>query len=165
MNWLDADRRDDVTCTESFAALELQHYLRQMTGRKDDFAIVADDKVARAKRADPAWLAGVQRRRSQAGGRAGGEQRSDCPAGIGGLSHQTGRCRRRRVTLIAGGGREGTLYGVYDLLHRLGCRWFGPEPFDEEVPRRAWNPSFDVTQQPSFSVRGFYVYRNAARPR
>ena len=71
---------------------------------------------------------------------------------------KTGNAGGRRITLVAGGGREGTLYGVYDLLHRMGCRWFGPEPFDEEVPRAEWNPAFDVTQQPSFAVRGFYVY-------
>jgi len=45
VNWLDADPRDDTVCTESFAVLELQHYLREMTGRKHDFAIVAAQKV------------------------------------------------------------------------------------------------------------------------
>ena len=65
------------------------------------------------------------------------------------------------MTLIAGGSRVGTLYGVYDLLHRMGCRWFSPAKFDEDLPRADWKPAFDVTGRPSFSVRGFYIYTHA----
>jgi hypothetical protein len=35
---------------------------------------------------------------------------------------------------VIGGGARGTLYGVYELLHRLGCRWFTPEV--SRIPRR-----------------------------
>ena len=48
---------------------------------------------------------------------------------------KTGTTDDGKVTLIAGGSRIGTLYGAYDLLHRLGCRWFGPESFDEDIPQ------------------------------
>ena len=44
VNWLDSDPADDTICTECFAAMELQHYLRKMTGRGRDFAIVDDDQ-------------------------------------------------------------------------------------------------------------------------
>ena len=37
VDWLDAD---DTVCTECFAALELQSYLRKMTARANDFVIV-----------------------------------------------------------------------------------------------------------------------------
>ena len=40
----------------------------------------------------------------------------------------------------------------------MGCRWFGPNDFDEEVPRADWQPKFDVTERPSFASRGFYIY-------
>ena len=43
VDWLDADLSDDRTCTECFAALELQHYLRKMSGQSDNFAIVDDE--------------------------------------------------------------------------------------------------------------------------
>jgi hypothetical protein len=164
VNWLDADLGDDTICTESFAALELQHYLREMTGRKDDFAIVAADKVPEqgelimvgwpASNAAAAKLAAALGANREAIARLGAES----------YRLKTADASGRRVTLIAGGGRVGTLYGVYDLLHRMGCRWFGPEPFDEDVPQAAWNPSFDVIQQPSFSVRGFYVYEKRGSP-
>ncbi len=39
------------------------------------------------------------------------------------------------MTLVAGGGRVGTLYGAYDLLYRLGCRRFAPGELHEEVPQ------------------------------
>ena len=45
VDWLDADPSDDAICTEAFAALELRKYLRQMTGRQDDFAIVDDNAI------------------------------------------------------------------------------------------------------------------------
>jgi hypothetical protein len=63
----------------------------------------------------------------------------------------------RRITLAAGGGRAGTLYAAYDLLHRMGCRWFGPNDFDEEMPHAQWQPDFDVTERPAFANRGFYI--------
>ncbi len=45
VNWLDADKSDDTICTNCFAALELQRYLRKMTGKPSDFALVDDDIV------------------------------------------------------------------------------------------------------------------------
>lgn len=44
------------------------------------------------------------------------------------------------AVLVAGDNGRGTVYGVYDLLERLGCRWFYPtqDPRDPEVvPRTA----------------------------
>ena len=45
VDWLDVDRTDDTTCTQCFAALELQRYLRKMTGRSHDFAITDDRQL------------------------------------------------------------------------------------------------------------------------
>jgi len=42
VNWTDGDPADDTVCTECFAATELQHYLRRISGREGDFAIVTD---------------------------------------------------------------------------------------------------------------------------
>ena len=59
---------------------------------------------------------------------------------------------------------HGTEYAVYDLLERLGCRWFFPGPFGEVVPaqRTLAAPRLDETQRPSFLARainpdGFYT--------
>ncbi len=44
VNWRDGDTRDDTVCTQAFAALQLQHYLRLATGRSGDFAITDDEE-------------------------------------------------------------------------------------------------------------------------
>ena len=54
---------------------------------------------------------------------------------------------------LLGGGPRGVLYAVYDLLERLGCRWFTPEI--SRIPRR---PNLDLlplrhTGAPAFESR------------
>jgi hypothetical protein len=58
-----------------------------------------------------------------------------------------------RNLVIAGGRERGTMYGVYTLLDRLGCRWFTPEV--SRIPKRA-SITVDVTeetQRPAFEYR------------
>ena len=161
VNWIDADKSDDTVCTLSFAAVELQSYLRRATGLDEAFSIVDDDDPpagdliliggptcnAAAKRLGPAL--GVSTRQLEDLGPEGYRIKT---LGHGG----------RRILLIAGGGRVGTLYGVYDLLHRLGVRWYAPGDWNEEVP--AVNPraiaDLDVTQTPAFETRGFHAWEN-----
>lgn len=163
VNWLDADRGDDTICTESFAAVELQRYLRRTTGRAEDFIITDDD----AKPEGELILVGghasnaTSRRLSAA---MGIDDEQLTHLGPQGYRIKTAQADGRRVTMVAGGSRVGTLYGVYDLLHRMGCRWFGPDAFQEEIPSAAWNPAFDVTERPSFTTRGFYIYEERGTP-
>lgn len=60
--------------------------------------------------------------------------------------------RPGRLHLLAGGGR-GVLYGVYDLLETLGCRWFTPEI--SHIPRRSTLilPALKKTGVPAFENR------------
>ncbi len=178
VDWLDADRRDDAICTECFAAVELQKHLRMMTGRANNFAIADDDKVPEGELivvGSPATNAAAARFAPQLGVSAEEIER----LGPEGYRIKTGEIDGRRVTLISGGGRVGTLYGVYDLLHRQGCRWFSPAEFDAHVPfengdrhlkhqgaspRFQWNPSFDVAERPSFSLRGFHATEKRETP-
>jgi hypothetical protein len=190
VNWLDADTGDDTVCTECFAAVELQSFLRQMTGRTDDFAIVDDQAVPAGELilvGGPASNAAARNAAAELGvgaaeltslGSQGyriktatvGGKKGDSPhlcKAPSGPFRQMGTVPffpGRRVTLVAGGSRVGTLYGVYDLLHRMGCRWFGPESFHEEIPRAEWRPAFDVSQKPAFAIRGFHVYQNRGGP-
>ncbi len=58
--------------------------------------------------------------------------------------------------IIAGGKQRGTLYGVYALLDKLGCRWFTPEV--SVIPKR---PTLLInrlneTQKPAFEYREPY---------
>ncbi len=54
---------------------------------------------------------------------------------------------------IIGGGVRGTLYGVYDLLDRLGCRWFTPDV--SHIPRceNLDLPDVPLAGKPAFEYR------------
>ena len=150
VTWGDADEADDRVCTEAFAACELQHYLRKITGAPEDFGIVnagapvSDDVVLRVGRA-----AGLAAEELQALGPEGYVIRS-------------ARRDGRRVILVAGGGRVGTLYGVYDFLHRLGVRWYAPGEVNEEAPSKTLDdlPDMDIRETPGFFTRGFHAWED-----
>nr|HPM84166.1 S-layer protein [Candidatus Anammoximicrobium sp.] len=133
VNWLDADRTDDTICTACFAALELQRYLRKLTGRADDFSIVDDDSPPSGELILVGGPESNAASRQWAAALGINAQQLDA-LGPEGYRLKTAAVNGRRITLIAGGGRIGTLYGAYDLLYRQGVRWFAPGELHEEVP-------------------------------
>ena len=163
VDWLDGDKTDDNACTECFAALELQRHLRRITTRANDFAIVDDDKAPAGELilvGGPASNA-VSR---ELGDRLGIGAKSLSDLGPEGYRIKSATVNGRRVTLVAGGSRVGTLYGSYDLLHRMGCRWFAPGETHEDVPHVQRIPDIDVTERPSFLTRGFHAGEDRGNP-
>ena len=162
IDWSNADSSDATACTECFAAMELQHFLRRMTGRPNDFVIKPDTAAAGDNElillGGPANNAATRRLAPE----LGINQRDLAALGSEGYRLKGGTAAGRRVWLIAGGGRVGTLYGAYDLLYRLGCRWFAPGDLHEEVPRIDRIGPFDVTEKPAFTTRGFFAWENRA---
>jgi hypothetical protein len=156
VNWMDGETADDRACTEAFAALELQRYLRRMTGRAEDFPIAGTD----AEPAGNRLFVGAAARALPA--KYGASAENLDKLGPQGYRIVTGKAGGTLVAAIAGGGRVGTLYGAYDLLHRLGCRWFAPEPVHEEIPTRELErlPELDVTERPDFLTRGFHAWED-----
>jgi hypothetical protein len=159
VNWTDGDPADDTVCTECFAATELQHYLRSMSGRARDFAIVGDAAVPAgdvllvggpASNAATRQLATRLRINAKELELPGPEAYRIVSTTLDG----------RRITVVAGGGRVGTLYGSYDLLYRLGCRWFAPGSLHEEIPHQDQIPNLDVTERPAFIMRGFLAWED-----
>ena len=159
VHWLDADPSDDTVCTECFAAVELQRCLRTMTGRGADFAIVDDDKLP----AGDLLLVGGPASKPVADA-LGTTAAQLAKLGPEGYRIKAARVGGRQVIVVAGGGRVGTLYGAYDLLHRLGCRWFAPGDVHEELPRIDAIPDLDVAEQPDFATRGFFAWENRGDP-
>jgi len=160
VNWLDADTRDDTVCTLCFAACELQHYLRLATGRPDDFPIVDDEAAGHGDRllvGGPDSCAAYAQLPPSAAHALRTDARSLGPQGY---RIRTLHVAGRRVTCLAGGSRIGTLYAAYDLLHRLGIRWFAPEPVHEEVPPVEGLGDHDVTSRPSVLTRGFHAWED-----
>jgi hypothetical protein len=54
---------------------------------------------------------------------------------------------------------HGTEYSVYELLERLGCRWYFPGDYGQVVPKlkTITVPNLDVAQRPSFVVRNVWT--------
>ncbi|MFW6161481.1 MAG: DUF4838 domain-containing protein [Planctomycetota bacterium] len=166
VDWLDGDKEDDRACTECFAALELQRTLRRMTGRADDFAIVDDG----AKVEGDAILIGAPATNAVTKARALElelDPKAVAELGPEGYILKSPGVHAQRSSLaIAGGGRVGTLYGAYDLLYRLGCRWFAPGETHEVVPRAheldLFRQPIQVAERPSFRTRGFHAWQDRA---
>ena len=163
VDWRDANMQDDTVCTQAFAALELQEHLREMTGRSEDFAIADDD--AGITEGDLIIVGGPATNNVA---RQMLPTADDSLARLGpeGYIIRTLLLDGGAAVLIAGGGRVGTLYGVYDFLHRLGVRWYAPGDANREVPRRELRklPELDVREFPAFSLRGFHAWENRGDP-
>lgn len=145
---------DVALASERFAATELQTYVEKMSGAK--LEIVADSTRSQgtvvtvgATRDVPADLLAEL-------------DVEECvvrTVGSGRLMIVGGR----KPPVRDGEGKEwvrdrGTLYGVYELLHRLGVRWFDPSPIGEVVPRHTTIrvPATDYRHKPAFPFRAGY---------
>jgi len=133
-------RATNASPSQVYAAEELQRFTEQMTGVK--LPITTDD----APLPERAILLGETRFTAQllgtpAGARALGEdgfRLKTCPPHL----------------LILGGPVRGTLYGVYEVLERLGgCRWYAS--WHSVIPKLGmwFVPPLDETQRPAFALR------------
>lgn len=131
-----------ATATELFAARELAYFLKQIGGANLQ---IKDDSVAPPARA---LLIGntsaLQRIKVLPEWSKLDEE---------GFSVST----RNQQIIIAGRTPRATLYGVYELLERLGCRWFTPEV--SKIPRlkRIALTPFSAWQQPAFEYREVFT--------
>lgn len=123
---------------ERRAAEELQHFVREISGAT---LPVADDS---RRRRGPLVLIG----RSRALQRLAPDLP---PSGLGpeGFVIEA----RGPHLVIAGGGPRGTLYGVYEFLERLGCRWFTADVSRIPRLRTIPLPAAPVRQEPAFEYR------------
>ncbi len=122
----------------NWAAKELQRYLRQMSGCKLP--------IVKRTRGKPALAIGLRPELSP-------EYRAVLPPSAPGydgyaIAVVPGTRKTPARIVIAGDNSRGVIYGVYDLLEHLGCRWFYPteDPADPEVV-----PQKDVLSLPSGS--------------
>ena len=168
VDWLDADAADETACTICFAAIELQRCLRAMTGREADFPLAALEAAKTPPAGDLLLIAApIHLKNSIAKDlcTSVGLDATGIPKlGPQGYRIKSAAADGRRITCVVGGGRAGALYGVYDLLHRLGARWFAPGELHEELARIDQIPDLDVTARPDFLTRGFHAWEDRGNP-
>jgi hypothetical protein len=131
---------------ERFAAFELRKYIEQMSG--------ASLEETPATGTMPCIVVGLR-------GTMDGSIPLPAPAkGFDGYSISVTSDR----IAIAGDNPRGVLYGVYDLLERLGCRWWQPnlDPKDPEVVPRNPNLSLPAGQWSEASPIELRFYNGSA---
>lgn len=127
-SWI-VENRSPTSGPAAFAASELERYL---AATYDAATGAPAGQVILGRREDlPAELS----------------ERLPKPApGFDGYAVAVGETEAGAPLWILGGDNDrGTLYGAYDLLERVGWRWFHPtlDPSDEEVRPEAENPTLD----------------------
>ena len=141
---------------EKLAAEELAHFLKEMSGAEIPVKTGTPATAGTLPEGEVRILLG-----SAAGeligpemlDRALGDRRDDLNCRDGFVIRTDGN-----VLAIRGVRHTGTLFGVYDFLERLGCRWFWPGELGEIVPRRSTVDlePVDVVQAPTFDMRSMW---------
>ena len=130
---------DQPTETEQFAAEELQRYLTLISGA--ELPVLKETRTPESGRLLVGATVGGRATRQAL---AEGEPEAFIIRSVG------------DDLLLVGASDRGTLYAVYDFLEDdLGCRWLGPGPTWEEIPRQ---PSItignlDRTESPAMKYR------------
>ena len=164
VNWTDDDLSDDTICTTSFAAIELQTYLRRISGKDSAFSIVKPESLSEISDKITIYIGTFDELGTDILGGLGISDASATELGREGYVIKTFSLSNRPILFVTAPSRIGILYAVYDLLHRLGVRWYAPGQGNENVPRRALEPlpAFDLKEKPRFVTRGFHAWENRA---
>jgi len=141
------------------AAAEIQKYVEKMSGAK--LAIVAEG--APVEESLPSTL--IQVGHTEAAKKAGVRIPDGFnPAIRADAFREEGYVLKTVGNQIFIGGNsdgpyQGTLYGVYAFLEKLGCRWYFPGEWGEIVPQQKTItvPDLDVTSRPDFAVRSIWL--------
>ncbi|MCX6620532.1 MAG: DUF4838 domain-containing protein, partial [Acidobacteria bacterium] len=128
----------DASPSEQRAAAELRQFIRQMTGA--ELPIRPDNEQPPG----PLILLGQNRMLE----RTGAAINFDSLGAEGFLLRTAGE-----HVIIAGGRKRGTMYGAYELLEKLGCRWYARDC--SVVPRRTTLhlPALNEEQRPAYEYR------------
>ena len=140
---------DNASESEKFAANELQHWLREISGA--ELPIASFD----ARFTGPQILLGITPPSSSVSGNFGSANESVVTASDESFNYYN----IGPNIYITGGKQRGTMYGVFDFLEReLGCRWYTPSV--SITPKRdtykfVW---MDHTENPGVRVRNNFYF-------
>lgn len=165
VDWWDGDLTDDNACTESFAALELRHFLARCLGRPETEIHLATPDAIPDK--GDVFLIGS----ALIDGTPSNPRMASCPeAADREFTPSTSESFRihtfanddQTITVIKGSDRIGALYGVYAYLEVLGVRFFGLGDQDTVLPDGpvVLPRDIDLTQEPHYLTRGYWVFED-----
>ncbi len=151
--WSDADKSDDRACTESFAATELAHFLPLCsTVSASEIKINTDGKLP--SKGDVIILGSRESNKllNKLKIPKADEMKTEQSFHV-----QTINKDGRTITVIEGKDRQGTLYGVYAYLEKMGITFYGLGEQGTVYPsiKTGLRESLDFTENPSFLSRGF----------
>ena len=151
---------DEATEVERFAAAELQRYISQMTAGNEaggKVPIISSGKAGDALNGD--ILLGRAATHSRVAALCQQQQIAVDAVALGSdgyVIRTTEDQSGREVILLASGTERGVLFAVYQLLEKLGVRFFGYRDREGEVvPRldRLVAPHLDAKERPAFRYR------------
>jgi hypothetical protein len=142
----------EALANEHAAALELQRYVRKMSGAELPIATDAQTPTG------PLILVGASRFTEQMPG-------LPIPSGLTRELREEGFVLSSHPDRLVLAGNDagpyyGTRYAVVELLHRLGMRWFMPGEFGEVVPeaRTLTVPEMELRQRPDIPMRNYWQH-------
>ena len=146
---------DQPSPCASEAATILQATLTQMSG-----STLPIRKESEFKGDFPAVLVGM----TEATKKAGVDIAQDEDAG----DRYVIRVSADQILLVGNdaGQLRGSAYAVYDLLERLGCGWYGPDPAWQVIPKRDTivAPALSVDEKPAFAFRNIWAVSAVGKP-
>ncbi len=147
IDWDGKDEQPKRLCTAAYAAVELKTYLQKIS---HEARVIVTDKSADI----PADI--IIGRFDTVSERVGKTAKPTTPESY---TLSSVSSNGKETLVICGFDRPGMLYGTYELLDRLGVRWFGPQTWREVVPNlnRLKIDNLPMTGSPSFTnQRGFH---------
>jgi len=157
INWFDNDFSDDAICTYALAAIELRKYFSLLTGipeaeipiKRDDSSVKGNILFVGPAPANPVYSQ-FQNKIDKRWKRT----KSQNPQGfrVDTYSDESGH-----YVFLSGRTPVAVLYAAYELLQRLGVRWFAPGEMGEHIPDRQEiiMPAMHEYREPAMELRGF----------
>ncbi len=157
VNFRDADPADDNACTECFAATELRRFLAPCL--KQDPGSIRLARSGKLPDQGDVFILGSRASNPLIASITPPSEDLEKATSPEAFRIHASRRDGRRIVLIEGKGRIGTLYGTYAALERMGVRFFGLGEPGTVLPAEPATLTDDLTifEAPAFLTRGFFA--------
>jgi hypothetical protein len=132
-----------IDSVETYCIKELSSYIKEISGAELTTTSSSQGKLI--------LLGTIESNQVLGSYLSGGELSSLGPQGF--IIRQSGD-----KLIIAGGGKLGLVYGIYDFLEELGVRWYMPTKLGEVIPKKEdiVLEDLNIKEKPSYRIRSVY---------